>query len=263
MFSDANIRAAAEAISRAQLIAVSSGAGISKESGIPTFRDAQTGLWAQYDPEQLATPDAFKRNPDLVWSWYVSRHDLVAQCRPNPGHLALVEMEKLVPQLVILTQNVDGLHCAAGSADVVELHGSLGRFKCSADCQGSPTLVDLETIPHDHEHAPPCPHCGALIRPDVVWFGEVLSSIGLERAFDVAGNCQVMLVVGTSGMVQPAASFPIEARRAGATVIEVNLTPSQLTPVVDISLQGPSGHILPLLVDALKACRNRSLGEGD
>ncbi|MBN1313094.1 MAG: NAD-dependent deacylase [Anaerolineae bacterium] len=260
MLSTPELNTAAEAISRARLVAVSSGAGISKESGIPTFREAQTGLWARYDPEQLATPSAFSRNPDLVWAWYMFRRDLVAQSQPNPGHHALVEMEARVSKLVVLTQNVDGLHRIAGSTDVVELHGNLRRFKCSGDCRGSPTIIDLDTIEHDQEHAPACPHCGALIRPDVVWYGEMLPPGALERAFDIAKQCDVMLVVGTSGVVQPAASLPVEARHAGATVIEVNPMPSQIAPVVDIFLQGPAGQVLPLLIDALQAFRNRSLG---
>lgn len=255
---EAELTKAVEALGRARLVAVSSGAGVSKESGVPTFREAQTGLWARYDPQQLVTPAAFERNPDLVWSWYMYRYELVRQAQPNPGHHALVELEKLVPRLVILTQNVDGLHRAAGSADLVELHGSLRRFKCSAGGRGCPATIDLNTISYSREQAPPCPHCGAPIRPDVVWFGESLPADALERAFGVARECDVMLVVGTSGVVQPAASLPYEARRAGATVIEVNPTPSQVTSTAHIFLQGPSGQVLPGVVDILKAYRNSS-----
>jgi NAD-dependent deacetylase len=262
MVPDPALLEAAEAIRRAQLIAVLSGAGISKESGIPTFREAQTGLWSRYSPEQLATPEAFRRNPDLVWSWYMMRLETLKTVKPNPGHYALAELEKLVPRLVILTQNIDGLHRAAGSTDLVELHGRLGRFKCFVDCQGSPTIIEISSIPYDQHHAPSCLHCGAPIRPDVVWFGESLPHDALERAFEVARTCDVMLVVGTSGFVQPAASLPVEARRAGATIIEVNPQPSQLTPIAHVFLNGPSGQILPLLLDAVKACANRSLEEG-
>ncbi len=137
---------AAQALAHAKLVAVSSGAGISKESGIPTFRDALSGLWAKYDPQQLATPQAFKRDPDLVWSWYMYRTKLVHNAGPNPGHYALAELEEWVPRVVILTQNVDGLHARAGSRDIVELHGRLGRFKCFDDCKGSSTLVDLDNM---------------------------------------------------------------------------------------------------------------------
>jgi NAD-dependent deacetylase len=247
---------AAEALDRAQLVAVSSGAGISQESGVPTFRDAQTGLWARYDPEQLATPQAFRRDPDLVWSWYMHRRDMVNRAEPNAGHYALVELEEMVPSLVVLTQNVDGLHARAGSRDVVELHGSLHRFKCFDDCRGEPTWVDLASIEHDHEHAPRCPNCAkAAVRPDVVWFGEALPPDALERAFDVAQRCDVMLVVGTSGIVQPAASLPSVVRQAGATVVEVNPQESPITAVANVALRGPSGEMLPRLVAALWTLR--------
>src|SRR5688572_5234796 len=136
---------AAEALDRARLVVISSGAGISKESGVPTFRDAQDGLWAKYDPEQLATPSAFARNPDLVWSWYMYRTGLVQNAAPNPGHHAIAGLEDLVPQVVVLTQNVDGMHARAGSSDIVELHGRLGRFKCFENCQGVPTYIDMTT----------------------------------------------------------------------------------------------------------------------
>jgi NAD-dependent deacetylase len=244
---------AAIALHSAHLVAVSSGAGISKESGIPTFREAQTGLWSQVDPEQLATPQAFQRNPDLVWSWYMYRHKLVRSAQPNAGHRAIAELESLVPQVVVLTQNVDGLHGRAGSTDIVELHGSLSRFKCCAGCRGEPTLIDLATLEHDDAHAPGCPFCGSRVRPDVVWFGEDLPSAALERAFSIASRCDVMLVVGTSGIVQPAALLPGVASQSGATVIEVNPARSSVTPLADIFLQGPSGELLPALIDALRA----------
>lgn len=246
----------AEALDRAQLVAVSSGAGISQESGVPTFRDAQTGLWARYDPEQLATPQAFRHDPDLVWSWYMHRRDMVNRAEPNAGHYALVELEEMVPSLVVLTQNVDGLHARAGSRGVVELHGSLHCFKCFDACRGEPTWVDLASIEHDHERAPRCPHCAeAAVRPGVVWFGEALPPDALERAFDVAQRCDVMLVVGTSGIVQPAASLPGVARQAGATVVEVNPQESPITAVADVVLRGPSGEMLPRLVAALRTRR--------
>lgn len=250
---ETDLTKATEALSGARLVAVLSGAGVSKESGIPTFREAQTGLWARYDPQELATPAAFERNPDLVWSWYMYRHDLVKQARPNPGHRSLVDMERLVPRLVVLTQNVDGLHKVAGSSDVVELHGSLYRFKCSANCQGLPTAVDLNSITHNHEQSPACPHCGAPVRPDVVWFGEALPADALERALAIARACDVMLVIGTSGVVQPAALLPHEASRSGATIIEINPAPSHVTSTAHIFLQGPSGQVLPQVADRLKA----------
>src|SRR5688572_13225312 len=210
------IARAAEAVDQARLIVISSGAGISKESGVPTFRDAQDGLWAKYDPGELASPQAFERNPDLVWTWYMHRLHMARNAQPNPGHYAVVELERLVPQVVVLTQNVDGLHARAGSTDIVELHGRLGRFKCFANCQGVPTYVDIATIAYDDEHAPDCPHCESKLRPDIVWFGEILPSDALQRAYDLTASCDVMIVVGTSGVVQPAASLPGHARRAGA-----------------------------------------------
>jgi NAD-dependent deacetylase len=247
-----NIQKAAGAISRAEFVVVSTGSGISRESGIQTFREAQTGLWEKYDPEELATPQAFFRNPDFVWKWYQYRFGLVSEAEPNPGHYAVAELESLVPRLVVLTQNIDNLHTRAGSTDVVELHGNISRFKCSAGCRGEPTIV---AIGHDVEHAPHCPHCGALVRPDVVWFGENLPAAAIDRAFAVSSQCDLMLVVGTSGIVQPAASLPLIARRSGALVIEVNPNPSQITPAANIFLQGPSGEVLPLLVDAVRAAR--------
>lgn len=251
-----NILKAAEALNQARYVVVSTGSGISRESGIQTFREAQTGLWGKYDPQELATPQAYYRNPDFVWKWYQYRFGLVARAEPNPGHYAVAELEKLVPRLVVLTQNIDNLHTRAGSTDVVELHGNISRFKCSANCRGDPTVVDLNTIDHDEDHAPHCPHCDALVRPDVVWFGENLPAQAIDRAFAVSAGCDLMLVVGTSGIVQPAASLPVLARRSGAMVIEVNPNPGQITPLAHIFLQGPSGEVLPRLVDAVREMRS-------
>jgi NAD-dependent deacetylase len=252
---------AAEAIACARLVVISSGAGISKESGVPTFRDAQDGLWALYDVEELATPGAFQRNPDLVWSWYMHRTHLVQNAQPNPGHYALAELEALVPQVVVLTQNVDGLHARAGSTDIVELHGRLGRFKCFANCRGVPTLVDLG-IAHDDDHAPDCPYCGGKLRPDVVWFGEVLPSDALQRAHDLVRQCDVMIVVGTSGLVQPAASLPGIARQSGAQVIDVNPEPGLITRDAHLFLQGKSGEVLPALIEAVRQHKANSIDYG-
>jgi NAD-dependent deacetylase len=257
------IQRAAAILDQAQLLVVSSGAGASKESGIPTFRDALEGLWAQYDPESLATPAAFRRNPHLVWSWYIERRDRIMACQPNPGHYAVAELEQWVPQVVVLTQNIDGLHAAAGSTDVVELHGNIRRFKCFDDCRGEPTIIDLDAITWDRDHAPSCPYCGAYVRPDVVWFHELLSQKALERAHTLACQCDVMLVIGTSGVVQPAASLPFEAHAAGATVIEVNPEVSQITCVADLFLAGPSGEVLPQVTSALRQRRVARSHKGD
>lgn len=250
--SDADIRQAAQVIADSRSLAILSGAGVSKESGMPTFREAQTGLWAKYDPQQLATASAFLNNPGLVWSWYMFRRGLVNSTQPNPGHHALAKLDRLLPEVVVLTQNIDGFHHQAGSRDVVELHGNIRQYKCFDDCQGTPTLIDLETLDYDDEMPPTCPHCGAYVRPNVVWFGESLPEQALRRAFETCETCDVMLVVGTSGVVQPAASMPYHAKRAGAAVIDVNTAPSEISSTADLFLRGPSGEVLPRVVEAVK-----------
>ena len=226
----------------ARRLAVLTGAGISAESGIPTFRDALTGLWASYDPEELATPRAFARNPRLVWDWYAERREKVLACAPNPGHLALAELERRIPEFLLITQNVDGLHAAAGSRKVVELHGNIRRVRCSRDGD------IVESWPQD-ERPPACPRCGALLRPDVVWFGEMLPEAEFARASLAARNADLFLSVGTSNIVEPAASLPWLAHSHGATVIVVN--PSQegqrSGPRI-IQVQERAGEFLPMLV---------------
>ena len=232
------------ALRGARRIGVLTGAGISAESGIPTFRDAQTGLWARFRPEELATAEAFRLNPQLVWDWYAWRRGLVAGAVPNAGHLALARLEGRVPALTLVTQNVDGLHQRAGSVDVVELHGNIHRSKCFAED------VVIAAVPETDERPPRCPRCGAHLRPDVVWFGEALPPRALERAEAVARECDLFLSIGTSGAVYPAAQLPLTARQSGATVVEVNRDPTPLTRVASFSLLGPAGAILPALVDA-------------
>jgi NAD-dependent deacetylase len=243
---------AAEALRQAERIAVLTGAGVSKESGVPTFRDAQTGLWAQYDPQQLATPQAFRRDPKLVWDWYEFRRQIGRKAHPNPGHIALAAIETRKPETWVITQNVDDLHEQAGSEQVIHLHGNIARNKCAADCQGTPTVINvaaLDTVPDD---GPPyCPHCGDYVRPDVVWFGEMLPQDALERAIEISTACEIMLVVGTSGLVTPAATLPTYARQAGATIIEVNPDTSMITRIADIKLDGPSGEMLPQVIEAM------------
>lgn len=245
------IAQAARTLSASRRLVVLTGAGGSKESGIPTFRDALEGLWAQYDPQELATPFAFQRNPKRVWDWYQHRRELMADAPPNPGHYAIAELEKRLPQAIVVTQNVDGLHRVAGSSDVIELHGNIRRNKCFANCQGDPTLVDISTLDWDPAEGPPaCPHCGAWVRPDVVWFHEMLPTGALERAHQLCHSADVALVVGTSGVVQPAASLPFIAKRGGATVIEVNPERTPITGIADIRLAGPSGEMLPQVLAA-------------
>lgn len=230
------------ALRDARSITVLTGAGISAESGIPTFRDSQTGMWAKYDPHELATPEAFEKNPQLVLDWYRWRHNLVMQSKPNPGHHALVALERRVPQFTLITQNVDGLHRTAGSWRVIELHGNLDHLRCPKEG----TL--LEGWPE--EKLPHCPSCGSLLRPNVVWFGESLPVDALQSALDASTHCDVFISVGTSGVVEPAASLPYEALRAKAVVVEINPTPTPLTVYVQHHFPYPAGRFLPALIEA-------------
>jgi len=227
-------------------VTVLTGAGVSAESGVPTFRDAQTGLWAQYRPEELATPRAFKRNPRLVWEWYEWRRELVAGAKPNPAHLALAEAEELFRDFHLITQNVDGLHQRAGSRNVIELHGNLTRTKC----------FDEETIvsswPDTGDVPPKCPDCGGRLRPDVVWFEEALPEKEMELATQASVACEVFLSIGTSTVVYPAAALPTEALRHGAVVVEVNPQPTPLTAQAHFVLAGAAGLVLPRLLTELK-----------
>ncbi len=237
-----------EILRNARRVTALTGAGISAESGIPTFRDAQTGLWAQYRPEDLATSQAFQRDPRLVWDWYAWRRQLVAQAEPNPGHYALAEMELRVPAFTLITQNVDGLHQRAGSGsrfEVLELHGNIQRVKCFKEGRV------VQHWPETDEAPPHCPRCGALLRPDVVWFGEALPAEALAAAWEAARLSQVFISIGTSGLVEPAASMPYLALKAGAVVVEINPNETPLTGSVPYALRGPSGEILPALVRAI------------
>jgi NAD-dependent deacetylase len=225
----------------ARHVAVLTGAGTSAESGVPTFRDAQTGLWASYSPEELATPEAFQHNPKLVWDWYTWRRELVAGAQPNPGHLALAELEQRVPKFTLITQNVDSLHQRAGSRAVIELHGNISRIICSRE-----RIVVTEWA--DTDEVPVCPQCGALLRPDVVWFGENLPADAMAAAYHAAGECDIFLTIGTSALVQPAASLPVRAINQYIMTVEINPDPTPLTNHVDFHLGGPSGEVLPKLL---------------
>lgn len=232
-----------EELRTAQRIGVLTGAGISAESGVPTFRDAQTGLWARYNPTELATPEAFERNPRLVWEWYAWRRELVSKAAPNPGHLALVRMQACVTELTLITQNIDGLHQRAGSQAVIELHGNLTRTKCAR----YDYLVD--SWPPTDQVPPHCPRCGGLLRPDVVWFGEALPVEALAQSIAALRQCDFVFSVGTSSLVYPAASLPLEVLHKGGKLVEINPEPTPLTPQVHFALHGKSGEILPTLVD--------------
>jgi NAD-dependent deacetylase len=223
---------------------VLTGAGVSAESGIPTFRDALEGLWKDYDPEELATEAGFRRNPELVWRWYRQRRLRVGEATPNAGHHALVRMESLAAGFSLITQNVDGLHARAGQREVIELHGNLARVKC-ADC--GRIAAEFE----DGDSVPRCHWCGGPLRPDVVWFGELLPRLELARAESAARRCELFLSVGTSNLVEPAASLPWEAASSGATVVVINTTGEgqRRGPNVHLIL-GKAGEILPRLVRA-------------
>jgi len=235
----------ADVVATARHCIVFTGAGISAESGIPTFRGAG-GLWERHRPEELATPEAFARDPELVWRWYRWRQEVVYKAEPNPGHRAISELEAIGVVKAVITQNVDGLHQRAGSRDVVELHGSLWRARC-VKC-GAVYRLDkpVEEIP------PRCPRCGGLLRPDVVWFGEPLPQDAWERAVELASRSDAVLVVGTSGVVYPAAYIPRVAKDHGAVVVEVNVEESAVTPIADFFLRGRAGDVLPRLVEEVK-----------
>jgi len=222
-------------------VAVLTGAGISAESGIPTFREAQTGLWAQYAPTELATPDAFRRNPKLVWEWYAWRRELVARAAPNPGHFALAEMEQQIRSFTLITQNIDSLHQRAGSINVIELHGNIVRTKCFNEG----TVVDTWT---SDEIPPRCPHCNGYLRPDVVWFNESLPADALRTAYETAASAEVFFSIGTSAAVQPAASLPVLAHQNGAVTVEINPVSTSLTHQMTHVLTGKAGESLPELV---------------
>jgi NAD-dependent deacetylase len=232
---------------RAQRVTVLTGAGVSAESGVPTFRDAQTGLWANFKPEELATPRAFRRNPRMVWEWYAWRRKLVATVQPNPAHRALVDLAKRFPHFTLITQNVDGLHQRAGSQDVVELHGNIARTKCFDEGTIVTHWEETGEVP------PRCPRCGGMLRPDVVWFEEDLPAKALQLAFDRSADCDVFLSVGTSALVYPAADLPFRALDAGATVVEINPNLTPLSASAHYVLAGAAGVVLPELLKAISA----------
>ncbi len=233
-------------------VAVLTGAGVSAESGVPTFR-GPGGLWHNYRAEDLATPRAFHRDPKLVWEWYDWRRGLIGACEPNAAHRTLAEMETHFDDFVLITQNVDGLHRLAGSRNIVELHGNIWGMRCTRNCRSNwqDYTVPLPEVP------PICPDCGALARPDVVWYGESLPGEALEAAWAASRRCQLLLVVGTSAMVQPAASVPLSALQRGAYVIEINPQPTPLSGAVDEIIRKPAAVALPQWWQAWSAEGNR------
>lgn len=243
---------AARAIADARRVVVSTGAGMSAESGIPTFREARTGVWARFDPTELASEPGFRADSERVWAWYAERRARMRAARPHAGHEAVVQLAGLVPDLAVVTQNIDGLHQRAGSTDVIELHGSIDRYRClDAGHEygaGEPPFALGGGGP------PACPVCGSPLRPAVVWFGEQLPADAVARAWRLADACDVMLVVGTSGIVWPAAELPLVAGRAGASVVEVNPEPAAQGSA--IRLADAAGVALPALVAAVQRLRH-------
>lgn len=230
----------------AESVCVLTGAGVSAESGVPTFR-GNDGLWKKFRPEELANFANFIKNPDLVWEWYSYRRKLIHEVRPNAGHVALAAMESIMPDFTLVTQNVDNLHAKAGSRNVVELHGNITRSYC-VTCGLSAGESDQDTA----DRAPSCKSCGGLIRPDVVWFGELLPQGAFQKAVEAAQRCDLFLLAGTSGIVYPAASIPGIAREHGAFLVEINPERTDLSPGMNETLLGPSGSILPDLCSIMK-----------
>lgn len=228
---------------KAERVTVLTGAGISAESGVPTFRGAD-GLWRNYRATELATPEAFARNPELVWAFYNWRRNLVSQVTYNTAHKALVELESRIPRFTLITQNVDGLHLLAGSKNLLEIHGNLWKVRCT---QCNRITLDYSK---DMGRLPKCKECGSLLRPHVVWFGEALDYDLLQLAIEASRTCQVMLVIGTSAVVQPAASLSLEAKSSGAVVVEINLERTPHSNDMDFMLQGKAGEIVPKLVES-------------
>jgi NAD-dependent deacetylase len=229
----------------ARRLVVFTGAGVSAESGIPTFRDALEGLWARFDPMRLATEAGFRADPPLVWRWYAERRARIAQARPNAAHVAIARAAGGGRTVTVITQNVDGLHQRAGSTDVIELHGSIVQARCLEGCGAAP-----DGWQDDTREPPPCPRCGAPLRPCVVWFGEMLPERAFATAEAAARACDAMLVVGTSGLVQPAASLPWTAARSRRPVIVVDPAPTELDAIASVSLRAPAAAVLPALLRA-------------
>ncbi len=236
-----------ETIANSKNVAALTGAGVSAESGVPTFR-GEEGLWRNFRAEELATPEAFERDPKLVWEWYDWRRSLIAPLKPNPGHLSLAKFEKRFGQFTLITQNVDGLHRLAGSADPVEMHGNIWFTRCT----GEGTVRENRETPLP-QIPPLCPECGAMVRPHIVWFGESLEPAVLARAYKAAEEAEVFFVIGTAAVVQPAASLADIAKNSGAIVVEINPESTPITDIVDISLKGPSGEILPKLLKMIES----------
>ncbi len=240
MANEEEFAMAIEILTQAKNVVVFTGAGISAESGIPTFRD-KDGLWKNYRAEELATPFAFRRDPKKVWEWYDWRRGLISRAEPNPAHVVIAEMENHYPHFGLITQNVDNLHRRAGNKNIIKLHGDIWKVKCIEEGK----KFDFCEVPL--KEIPPRCKCGSLIRPDVVWFGEAMPVKEVTNAFSLAEECDVMLVVGTSALVQPAANLPFAAKAKGTSIIEINLAATPVSTIADVSLLGKAGETLPEL----------------
>ena len=244
-------------LNAANRVCVLTGAGVSADSGIPTFRDAQTGFWANFDPTELATPEAFRRNPGRVWAWYAMRRRMAGSVEPNAAHRALAALEPRFERFALVTQNVDSLHSRAGSSNVLEIHGNILRARCASGCvtvhrddagplSGEVFAGDASADESDPDRVavPRCPQCGDLFRPDVVWFGEMLPARAIERAFEHAAACDLFLLIGTSAEVYPAAGLPEAALESGAKVVEINPKASAFAPRATLSIRQPAAEFL-------------------
>jgi NAD-dependent deacetylase len=238
MQSESGMREVRARLATARAVTVLTGAGISADSGVPTFRGAD-GLWRNFRAEDLATPEAFARDPRLVWEWYNWRRELIATKKPNPAHYAVADLERRLERCWLITQNVDGLHRTAGSQKLSEIHGNIWKVRCTRCSRVDENReVPIAILPS-------CAACGGLLRPHIVWFGESLASEDLDRSYEALGRCEVLLIIGTSGIVYPAASFAPVAKAAGAFVVEINLDPTPHTELVDVSLQGRAKDVVP------------------
>jgi len=249
--SDDAIADAAQWIAGAERIVALTGAGVSAESGLSTFRDPEEGLWSKYDPMDLATIDAFERDPELVTRWYHCRFTRASGAEPNPGHHALAAIERAAVDsdrsFTLITQNIDGLHQRAGTERIIEIHGSIHTWRCTASGRETPLSgLSFDEFPIPSEH-------GGIMRPCVVWFGEQLPEPAVRASFEALESCDLFLSIGTSATVQPAAGFVEMAREAGARTIEINRDPTPITEIVDLTILGPSGQILPEIVEAIDA----------
>ena len=253
-----NIDRAVYHLRQAHAVIILTGAGISKESGIPTYREPQTGIWAKYNPQELSTPEGFTQNPKLVWDWHEHLRQSMVKAEPNPGHRAITELQRLLPNVGVITQNIDGLHQRADTTGVIELHGNIHKYKCSRNCRGNPTRMMLDLIhKYSPEGIPVCSYCGAYIRHDIVWFHESLNHEVISRAWALVDDADVLISIGTSGIVWPAAGLPLRAKESNhAYLIDVNPGFSELSGQADLHLAAPAGEALPALVQALREAQS-------